>query len=270
MQQSFLLLTLMRNFYKMRIQFNNNISIANSLFIKGKVLWLVLGLWAGTSVAAYTQTYCSSAGNMTYATGITLVRFNTITNVTAKPAAYTDYTGTQTTTVIRGTTYSGATGLTANLNTDGNFLVNAMAWIDWNDDGDFIDAGESYSLGTTTNNSNGQTTLSPVSITVPANAAVGTTRMRVAASFDGIPTSCGIGFDGEVEDYTIVIQPFTATAVITGATCGSANGSIVQTVTGGTAPYTYAWTGGATTKDRTGLAAGTYNVTITKRIYFTI
>lgn len=44
---------------------------------------------------------------------------------------------------------------------------------------------------------------------------------------------------------------------------GSATGSIDVSVSGGTAPYTYSWTGGATTQDRTGLAAGTYTVTLT-------
>jgi aminopeptidase-like protein len=44
---------------------------------------------------------------------------------------------------------------------------------------------------------------------------------------------------------------------------GANTGSIDVTVSGGTSPYTYNWGGGITTQDRTGLAAGTYTVTVT-------
>jgi len=41
------------------------------------------------------------------------------------------------------------------------------------------------------------------------------------------------------------------------------NGSIAVTVGGGTTPYTYSWTDGATTEDRTSLGMGNYQLTVT-------
>ena len=44
---------------------------------------------------------------------------------------------------------------------------------------------------------------------------------------------------------------------------GNSTGSVNLTVTGGTAPYTYAWSNNTALEDPTGLAAGTYTVTVT-------
>ena len=44
---------------------------------------------------------------------------------------------------------------------------------------------------------------------------------------------------------------------------GNSTGSINLTATGGTAPYTYAWSNNTTQEDPTNLAAGTYTVTVT-------
>jgi hypothetical protein len=63
-----------------------------------------------------------------------------------------------------------------------------------------------------------------------------------------------------------VAQPtaLQATGNTTAVSCnGGLNGSVTLTVSGGTAPYSYLWSNGATSKDISGISAGTYNVTIT-------
>ncbi|MFZ4399844.1 MAG: M6 family metalloprotease domain-containing protein [Bacteroidales bacterium] len=175
--------------------------------------------------------YCTASGNLDYLTGITLVNFNTINNATAKPAGYNNYT-TISTNVNKNATYN----LTTNLNTDGVYTVQAIAWIDWNKDCDFNDAGETYDLGSAVGVSNGSTSLSPLSITIPSTAITGSTVMRIAAKYDIDPTSCENSFDGEVEDYTINVLASSQSLSVTpstqnvNATTGSTQFSVSSTV----------------------------------------
>ncbi len=63
----------------------------------------------------------------------------------------------------------------------------------------------------------------------------------------------------------IITQPaaITVTPIITNASCnGGNNGTISLTPNGGTAPYSFLWTNGATTSGRTGLIQGSYPVTV--------
>ena len=72
-------------------------------------------------------------------------------------------------------------------------------------------------------------------------------------------SSCSALLGVTVTQPAVLALSETHTNVCTGGT----NGSIDLTVAGGTGPYGYAWTNGATTEDLSGLAAGSYTVTVT-------
>src|SRR5690606_39382556 len=65
--------------------------------------------------------------------------------------------------------------------------------------------------------------------------------------------------------YTVGTEEVTITIAetVVDATCIAENGSISVTASGGTEPYTYLWSNGATTQSITELAAGSYTVTVT-------
>jgi hypothetical protein len=112
-------------------------------------------------------------------------------------------------------------------NTDGSFTSNFRVFIDWNQDGDFTDAGERYNAGSVTN-SNGIDAISAVStIAVPVNALPGVTRMRIKKIFGttDIDNPClGAGF-GQTEDYTLNVTGFTTEVLspICGSTLAAPN-----------------------------------------------
>ncbi|CAH8294482.1 putative secreted protein (Por secretion system target) [Mariniflexile fucanivorans] len=176
--------------------------------------------------------YCLSTGNTSYRTGTRQVIFNTIN--TSSPTefnAYSDYTSTSTE-VTQGTSYN----LTVKVNTDGNYRTYTNAWIDWNQDSDFDDAGESFYLGIAENINNENTSLSPLSITIPSTATLGTTRMRVSTKYNYSPSSCETGFDGEVEDYSINViaatPTITTSTISPNAYCSGSSISVPYTITG--------------------------------------
>lgn len=59
------------------------------------------------------------------------------------------------------------------------------------------------------------------------------------------------------------VNVITASMTGTSASCLAANGTINIVPLGGTTPYTYLWSNGATSQNITGLAGGSYSVTIT-------
>ena len=75
------------------------------------------------------------------------------------------------------------------------------AWADWNQDGDWNDAGEQVILDSTALPSTQN-----YSIAVPADASVGNTYLRVrACSNVGCNSPQGLAGDGEVEDYFLTV-----------------------------------------------------------------
>lgn len=142
-------------------------------------------------------TYCnSSSQNPSLDLYISNVSLNTINN-SSSFSAYTDYTGISTT-LEQGQTYT--ISITAGASSTG-FASDYSVWIDYNTNESFNDPGEQvFTLQTNSG------TIATGQFTVPVGINEVTTRMRVAMSNTGIPTSCENFPFGEVEDYTVVIK----------------------------------------------------------------
>jgi len=143
-----------------------------------------------------TLSYCTSQGNSTADERIGRVQFGTINNASTGTAGYENFTAISTN-ATRGTSYTITITPTW---TSTVYAEGYAVWIDYNQDGDFADAGELVW-------SRSATTATPVSgtFTIPTNAVLGSTRMRVSMKYNGIPTSCEAFSYGQVEDYTINI-----------------------------------------------------------------
>lgn len=147
---------------------------------------------------------CRSFGHTQFQTSTTLVSFNEINNISEKPSGYNNFTALKTS-INRGETYD----LSVHVNTDGDFTTNTKVWIDWNQNCSFEDVGEAYNLGDAYNSSNIATDNSSLGITIPDDALLGNTLMRVSTKYknEGLPLACETRFDGEVEDYALRVFP---------------------------------------------------------------
>jgi hypothetical protein len=146
----------------------------------------------GTSVV-----YCNPTST-TCDEFVSNVEVGTINNPsTCTAGGYQDYT-TISTDVYQGLTYPIIVS-----NGPPNYAADQCGiWVDWNQDGDFIDANESISVTGTPGN--GPYT---ANIDVPVTANLGSSRLRVRITFTGAVDPCGNTTYGETEDYLFNVLP---------------------------------------------------------------
>ncbi|MCB9224741.1 MAG: PKD domain-containing protein [Crocinitomicaceae bacterium] len=136
------------------------------------------------------------------------VNLNTINNTTAC-TNYGDYTSISTT-LVKGQSYCLTVAPEVGGSPGAYSSDEIAAWIDYNDDGDFNDAGEQVGYLLISGS------FSPVfNFTVPMSAVTGDVTMRCRISYqpdDGPIDPCGTTQWGEVEDYTITISEPTGSA----------------------------------------------------------
>lgn len=147
-----------------------------------------------------TITYCTSQGTNTSSDRISKVVLGTINNTSTGTAGYENFTAISTN-LVRGV--SNAFTITP-FRSSSTRKEAYRIWIDFNNDGDFLDTGEQVY---------DRTAISATSVsgsfTVPTTTTLGLKRMRVSMKYNASPTSCEVFARGQVEDYTVNV---TATA----------------------------------------------------------
>ena len=160
------------------------------------------GTAPGTTTPPPTVTYCASKGTSVAYEFLDYVALGSIARTSGADAGY--YNGTALSTSV-------AAGSAQTLSFSAGFAGTAYteyvkAYIDYNQNGVFTDAGE---LVVNAAGSTSSATRS-ASFTVPAAAKTGATRLRVVLSDNSATSSCGSYSYGETEDYTVTITGGTA------------------------------------------------------------
>ncbi|WP_286951663.1 fibronectin type III domain-containing protein [Mesonia sp.] len=133
---------------------------------------------------------------------ITLVDFGDIENVTS---ASTDEDAQEyflDMTTDLGQTYSYT--ITAEGNTNGPYTNLFTVFFDWNQDGEFNNEDERFEIGSIYNSTGEDGQQASAVITVPEDALVGETRMRVTKRYyTSVADACNTSGFGQAEDYTV-------------------------------------------------------------------
>ena len=140
--------------------------------------------------------YCASQGNNSSYEYIQSVVLGSFNNTSGNNGGYADFTSS-----VINITKDEATSFTLTPGFgSGSYNETWKLFADLNKDGDFDDAGET--LYTSSNTSNAVSG----SVTIPASAVTGTTRLRVSMKYNAASSPCESFTYGEVEDYTLNIQ----------------------------------------------------------------
>jgi hypothetical protein len=178
-----------------------------------------------------TPQYCAANGTNTQYEWISNVKVGTINNTTGANGGYGNFTNLSTT-LTKGTAYT--------ISMTPAFSGSAYSeyfrvYIDYNGDLDFADAGELVYT------SPAVTSVTSASITIPTTAITGTTRMRVMMKDAAITGPCEVFTYGEVEDYTLNLQPSSGTA-----TCSQPASLTSSSITSSSATLSWGAVSGAT------------------------
>lgn len=206
--------------------------------------------------------YCNSNFTSVGFEWITNVNFAGINNTsggnTGGPVNYLS----QTATVTAGQNYN----LSVTIDPDANDYI--YAWIDWNQDLDFADPGETYTVAANI----GVAGPHVLNIPVPGGATPGTTRMRVMCDWNNaVPNPCRNATWGEAEDYSVLVlvpPPIDAAAISlvypTTTGCKTASEQVTLRIQNtGSGALDFTANNMTTTVNVTGALTQTLNVTLT-------
>jgi hypothetical protein len=223
--------------------------------MKKQLLTLAFVLVSSFAMTMQAQSYCAAGPSSTYDSEITGVVLNGDTDTISRistacgSSGVQNFTSTDSADVSQGGQYS----ISVTMGTCGGSYSGAVsAWIDFNNDGDFTDAGEQLGVY-----AGSPTQTLTWSFIVPCNANLGYTRLRVMQQEGGSSSSiapCNTFTWGAVEDYSIVITNLnspscfaasdvsvtttTTTAGLSWGTCGTYDHFVVEYDTTGFTPGT--------------------------------
>ncbi|WP_298118818.1 T9SS sorting signal type C domain-containing protein [Flavobacterium sp.] len=192
----------------------------------------------------FVPTYCNPAPTSVDNLGIVNVTCGSINNTTTTEANnYGNFSALST-----NVSPSGTVNVAITFNT-GTYDYNTKVWVDWNNNGSFLDAGENVYTGLSAASS--PNTLNAI-FTVPAGQPIGQVRMRIGGADIDALTGTGAGqgpcYNGSwatFEDYSlnVVVPPLPLSLNITSSTqCANTNSPLVQITPAELANYqSYSW-----------------------------